>query len=181
MARPEKEDRSTVANETLTLRLTEAELSGLRKLVTLKQAELSKSFPGVTLSLASLVRGFIQRELAALSPASEPAEQPASPAQPVEDSRQPFLPTVTPEVVPVTPECVSESKRVTVTKREARKQTLPERLQAVKDSNLRSFRQIGIDLGMKEGSAVGKWCSGERSIPSQYEAQLDEILRTLGV
>lgn len=177
MARPEKEDRGSVASETLTLRLTAPELTGLRRLVELKQVELSKTFPGVSLSLASFVRGLIHRELAAIA---EPAPPPA---QPVEDSRQPFLPTVTPEVVKATHENVSESKRVTVTNTETPKPTptLPERLQLVQARNLQSFRQIGIELGLKDGSAPCKWVKGDRSVPAAYEAPLDQILRKLGV
>lgn len=55
------------------------------------------------------------------------------------------------------------------------------RLKLVQEKELKSFRQIGIELGMKDGSAVGKWVEGTRNIPANYETQLDAILTRLGV
>jgi hypothetical protein len=60
MARPSVENRHTVAEATLTLRLTRRDRQLLEELVAMKAEELADS--GVTTTVASYVRGLIRRE-----------------------------------------------------------------------------------------------------------------------
>lgn len=60
MARPPVENRHTVAEATLTLRLTRIDRQLLEELVALKAEELADS--GMTATAASYVRGLIRRE-----------------------------------------------------------------------------------------------------------------------
>ena len=60
MARPTKEDRSQVAESTLTVRLTEGLRATLDQLVELRRTELADE--GVEMTAASFIRGLILRE-----------------------------------------------------------------------------------------------------------------------
>ncbi len=72
MGRPKKTDRSSVAVETLTLRLTSEDRRLLDELVRLRTHELADD--AITLTAASYVRGLIKREAKAkgLVPANSP-------------------------------------------------------------------------------------------------------------
>ncbi len=60
MARPPKQDRSSVATDTLTLRLSPDDRALLDRLVAHRAAELSDE--GIDVTAASFVRGLIRRE-----------------------------------------------------------------------------------------------------------------------
>ena len=100
MARPPKTDRSSVASDTLTLRLTADDRATLDALVAAKAAELE--LEGMDISAAFYVRGLIRREGRLLRregtiPRLQHAEQPVSlrdlvaalpPAKPATERRQ---------------------------------------------------------------------------------------------
>ncbi len=60
MARPPKQDRSSVATDTLTLRLSPDDRAMLDRLVAHRAAELAEE--GIEVTAASFVRGLIRRE-----------------------------------------------------------------------------------------------------------------------
>jgi hypothetical protein len=74
MGRPKREDRATVAETTLTLRLTLAEKDGLERVVAHREAELRQAhgMPGLNLSMAGFIRSLIAREMTAFE-ATQPA------------------------------------------------------------------------------------------------------------
>lgn len=74
MARTPRADRASVADVTLTLRLTQAEKNGLQRVVDAKRAELEAEFPGAQLTMATFVRGLIARELRGDQPAGVSTE-----------------------------------------------------------------------------------------------------------
>ena len=95
MARPPKQDRSSVATDTLTLRLSPDDRAMLDRLVADRAAELADE--GIEVTAASFVRGLIRREAKARGlldatpgnvaanekprAASEPEPRPLSPTQ----------------------------------------------------------------------------------------------------
>jgi hypothetical protein len=99
MARPPKQDRSSVATDTLTLRLSPDDRAMLDRLVAHRAAELADE--GIEVTAASFVRGLIRREAKARDlldaapgntvatekpraisePAPAPAPRPLSPTQ----------------------------------------------------------------------------------------------------
>ena len=65
--RPPREDRGTVAETTLTIRLTRSEKAGLEKIVKMRQTEVRRSYgPGASLTMAGYIRSMIARELDSL-------------------------------------------------------------------------------------------------------------------
>lgn len=90
MARPAKEDRSGVAGETLTLRLTPGDRAALDALVTLRASELAAE--GVDVTATSYVRSLIRREAHAKGVT---LQAPAAPPPPV------TTPAVAPSPPPV--------------------------------------------------------------------------------
>jgi hypothetical protein len=98
MARPPKQDRSSVATDTLTLRLSPDDRAMLDRLVAHRATELADE--GIEVTAASFVRGLIRREAkarglldaastttatekpgATSAPAPSPAPRPLSPTQ----------------------------------------------------------------------------------------------------
>jgi hypothetical protein len=96
MARPLKQDRSSVATDTLTLRLSPDDRAMLDRLVAHRAAELADE--GIEVTAASFVRGLIRREakvrglLDAASGTTTASENPGATSAPAPASR-PLSPT----------------------------------------------------------------------------------------
>jgi hypothetical protein len=82
MARPPKQDRSSVATDTLTLRLSPDDRAMLDRLVAYRAAELADE--GIEVTAASFVRGLIRREAKArgLLDAATATEKPRAISEP---------------------------------------------------------------------------------------------------
>jgi hypothetical protein len=62
--RPPREDRTTVAETTLTIRLTRSEKAGLEQIVEMRQSEVRRTYgPGACLTMAGYIRSMIAREI----------------------------------------------------------------------------------------------------------------------
>jgi hypothetical protein len=91
MARPPKQDRSSVATDTLTLRLSPDDRAMLDRLVAHRAAELADE--GIEVTAASFVRGLIRREakarglLDATSGNTTATEKPHAISEPVPEPR----------------------------------------------------------------------------------------------
>ena len=96
MARPLKQDRSSVATDTLTLRLSPDDRAMLDRLVAHRAAELADE--GIEVTAASFVRGLIRREakarglLDAASGTTTASEKPDATSEPA-PARRPLNPT----------------------------------------------------------------------------------------
>jgi hypothetical protein len=96
MARPPKQDRSSVATDTLTLRLSPDDRAMLDRLVAHRAAELADE--GIEVTAASFVRGLIRREakanglLDAATGNTAATEKPRAISEPVLAPR-PLIPT----------------------------------------------------------------------------------------
>ena len=96
MARPPKQDRSSVATDTLTLRLSPDDRAMLDRLVAHRAAELADE--GIEVTAASFVRGLIRREakarglLDAASGTTTASEKPRATSDPAPAPR-PLSPT----------------------------------------------------------------------------------------
>jgi hypothetical protein len=94
MARPPKQDRSSVATDTLTLRLSPDDRAMLDRLVAHRAAELADE--GIEVTAASFVRGLIRREAKArglLDAASGNITASEKPRAISEPERRPLSPT----------------------------------------------------------------------------------------
>jgi hypothetical protein len=91
MARPPKHDRSSVATDTLTLRLSPDDRAMLDRLVAHRAAELADE--GIEVTAASFVRGLIRREakarglLDAASGTTTASEKPRATSEPAPEPR----------------------------------------------------------------------------------------------
>lgn len=96
MVRPKREDRSTIQDTTLTLRLSKEDRETLARLVARETAELADR--GIEVTAASYVRGLIRREAKSLdlTPA-RPAEAPSTVGHAPAPTAEPSIAATPPE------------------------------------------------------------------------------------
>lgn len=166
MARQSLGDKA--ASITITMRVTPEEKAGLERLVRERQVELSRQFPGVEITLASLLRGLVQREIAGERPEAKPTPAPA-PKTEVPKSRQLEIPTA-----PPTPREANSGKRKQLTEEGVR-----ERLVQALADKATTAKAIADAVGTYH-QMVSSWKSGKATIDANMIPKVHQTLEQLG-
>ena len=162
MARQSLGDKA--ASITITMRVTPEEKAGLERLVKERQVEISRQFPGVEITLASLLRGLVQRELAGERPEAKPTPAKA----PREDARQLEIPSATP-----TPHGTNSGKRKPLTEESVRA-----RLVEALASKATTAQKLADALGTYH-QMISSWKSGRAKLGDNL-APMSQVLEGIG-